>query len=223
MDDNKGWTPEQEEKIKDVQATCKRNQWMQNKSRDRDELKYNILENFVTFISLATTGSIFTTAQFCQATFLARIITGFISIMVTFIARYHSTSNFQNQATEHKQAAIRWSSLYKTIIKETAKPIKDRKYAHDFYESVLEEMNLLEATSPAVSSSVLKSYNKLMAKTAEIVEENLPATPSHGKKSAESKTNSILKTSSYIFVGSPVTESAKIRYEIDRYTTDNIS
>ncbi len=234
--ESNGWNRDIEHALREKKNQCLSSKWMHNRQSDRYLEIHKWLTNVVVLLILVTTGSFFGTTSFTDSSRLwVRILLGVLGLSTAYLAKRYGDENYGLQSFLHKYASADWDWTYELINNEITASPENRQNARDFKRWVDSHIMRLLKTAPDVSTTVLGQYrkafpldsqdqfDKLQASQHDLLQVVVvPADPSSPPPSDTDEPKpkdkpDTKKSWSY------VRESAKQRYEIDRYLRDNIS
>lgn len=160
MTERRQWRQEEENLI---------SQWIEEASarvclHEKTGMSYKKYDHIVTLpvmIITAATGSANVGMAFNnQSSWVSNLITGVFGVgsaILTAISHYYK---FSEMAESHKQTANAWNKLRASMLVQLALPFEERAECRTFMDSIREDMDRLNQTSPQIPESIVLEYQQ---------------------------------------------------------------
>lgn len=158
MNERRQWRAEEESLI---------NQWIEESAarvylHEKSSLSFKKYDHIVTLpimIITAATGSANVSMAFSQQpSWISNLVTGIFGVgsaVLTAISHYYK---FSEMAESHKQTANAWNKMRASMLVQLALPFEERAECRTFMDSIREEMDRLNQTSPSIPEAFITEF-----------------------------------------------------------------
>jgi hypothetical protein len=132
--------------------------WLHRENERFLKNKYDRLSYLNIGLDMLTATSIFATANTCDETYYAKIITGVISVISGYVAGVLKFQDYGQEIAKHRDVASKYSIIYNTIDRQLSTPFEAQEQFHHFHNWVSKDFDALYSIAPDLEDEVIQKY-----------------------------------------------------------------
>jgi hypothetical protein len=152
---NNGWNDKNEKLIASIGENSEAYKWMHEKASKRYYLMNRIVGIFIVVLNAVLSAQTTFTAD-CQKDIFQKVLI----YIVTILSVINNFLNFQELATNHKNASSHFGDITHDVQQQMCLYRKDRESAVKYVQHTLKKYDSVNTNSPAMPDYILKELNK---------------------------------------------------------------